>query len=493
MTSDRFGGTLQAAATFEQFVDLCVRADDEAYLLALTRLRDVVGTVSELAGVVQDLVSEGDEWWRKNQEDEDKLRSEIVQFRQSMTTEFPALQASAQVPKPTNVDVGQLIAYERSLAHFDALAGKQVVKSRSLMPEPFENQSVNAKLQNILVGVAGALAQATPEENPEAERVADLQRAIRDFGNRVEWLHRERINQLRSSAFMVWVEVDRRAGQVNPPPQPEQATWELNKLLEEALEGLYSVQFEKVLYGMRSQYSNVRPSADELKAFRAWRADLDYRLEILRADIVLRLRVRGAAETNLRRYAARCMWYRREELAGRLAALSRVSTRGLERVLAADAAAYLFDRGFNVVTELTLGVSRFDVFGFGKERPLLLEAKIYRRGNPKRVLLQGVRQLQDYASRLEAGMATSENWLILFRLGGRKLDPPGSVTIGQRTFRIVQVDLSTAAESGRRATGAIPIAADEIVSALSPAPKVTGARRKQRGVRRGTGRPRRKG
>jgi hypothetical protein len=158
----------------------------------------------------------------------------------------------------------------------------------------------------------------------------------------------------------------------------------------------------------------------------------------------------------------------------------------IEDFLVVDAASYLFDLGFNVITERQLGAGRLDIveetlgLGVGRDA-LLIEAKIYKSVQGARAALkQGLAQLYGYATTIESSFRATENFLLVYRLGGPKVVlPRDDVVIGDYTFRVVHVDLATAKESGSRSRPPAPIDVAEIISAV----KSGTARAGRRGAR----------
>lgn len=455
--------TTIAAESLRAFVRACDRARDEDYVLDLQRLRGLTGSLTELIRVTEEIAAEAEEWAVEHQESEDALRSEIVAFRKAIVVTFPQLKVSETVaPPPANqADVVAHLKYQNSLARFDSLSRARTVERMTLAPDRYENQSSTAILQHILLNV---LATLNVDGVPPNVSVADAQRTVRAFGARVEWHHRERIVKIRSSPAAVLRDIAGAVKQINPVPEPEPAHLDVNEVFKEVLQDWFAVPVPKILYGIGSQSAGDKATKEEIEHFHAWRLDMDYRLQRLMEELHFRLLTRQSVDSSLARYAARCMWYRREELLATIDARRRrrVTVRGIEQMLVADAAAYLFDMGFNVDTEVTRGVSRLDLLREDQERPLLVEGKMYASGPGRSQLIQGLRQLLDYAARLRTGAREPEACVLLFRLGGGRLEVPDRVTIGGRTLRIVIIDLASASESGSRAPAPLPLSLEDL-------------------------------
>jgi hypothetical protein len=99
-------------------------------------------------------------------------------------------------------------------------------------------------------------------------------------------------------------------------------------------------------------------------------SDLRIALHSVATDFQSRLGQQASTAWILERYARRCRRLRRSELTGMLAALRATDKR--ELALTRDAAVFLFDQGFEVLTEQPAGTHRYDIIG----EPLLVEAKI---------------------------------------------------------------------------------------------------------------------
>jgi len=475
-----------AAESFEALVQRCREASGETYLLELQRLTGLVDTNPILRGVTQDILREGKQWIDANNDDEAELRRALVTLRNDLATAFVQLAASAEIEPPAdgppNLDVS--LRYEQSLAYFDKLAGQHPPSRRSILGGRFENTSACKALHDILkIQLNGLDSRGVGEK----EKRRAFWRRLNDCGNLVDWLHRERMNFLRASAGWAWKLVLRVVEQVNPRPEPEPAEIDYAKVLNEAFEMLGQVPFEKILYGQGSRVSGEEPSAEELRHFEEWRTESLASLTLIHDEVQYRLRVRASVDWALSRYAARAMWYRGRHLRTLVASL-RGKKRSLERVLVEDAAAFLFDQGLLVLTEVSLGVSRLDILGISRGRPLLVEAKVYADASSARKAVKGgLAQLQDYASRLSAGWQPTENCLLVFRLGGPRVEIQGDLRFGTHEVRIELIDLTDAAAGGSRSKAPLVIRAQD---AMAPPPtagnrKRSGGRQRSRQVPRG--------
>ena len=141
-----------------------------------------------------------------------------------------------------------------------------------------------------------------------------------------------------------------------------------------------------------------------------------------------------------------------------------------EAYLVADAATYLFDQGFEVLTEVPIGVGRLDAVTVDTHEVLLLEAKIYGHGSTGRAAVKpGLAQLMDYARRSKESPGDIIPTLLVFRLSETPIEVPSVVKVGDYSFLIVHIDLASSAESGRRAPPANVLTAEQVTRLVTTA------------------------
>lgn len=185
---------------------------------------------------------------------------------------------------------------------------------------------------------------------------------------------------------------------------------------------------------------------DEPECRRAceWLSDLRTSLHAVASDFQARLGQRASTAWILGRYARRCRRLRRNELTDMLAALRASDKR--ELALTRDAAVFLFDQGFEVLTEQAMGTHRYDIIG----EPLLVEAKVYGNKRPGlAAIVDGLAQIHQYANTLADEGVQADPVLLIFRLGGPRATPVAEYKIGNLRVTIAHVDLGTSADSGR--------------------------------------------
>ena len=148
----------------------------------------------------------------------------------------------------------------------------------------------------------------------------------------------------------------------------------------------------------------------------------------------------------VRRYAARCETFDREQL---LAKVKRAKGR-VEDELTLDFARYLFDIGFNPIVSPEVASLRPDLLDVNLQTAVYVEAKQY--AKPERAkLAKSVAQVFDTWGRLANRYNVAEAFLLVFRIGGRPLQLPDSVPANGRKLNLQVVDLAPAAETGSRA------------------------------------------
>lgn len=203
---------------------------------------------------------------------------------------------------------------------------------------------------------------------------------------------------------------------------------------------------------------------------------LKTRLRAVVTDFHARLGHQATISSVLQRYARRCRWLRLREVRALLAQES--SQHKKERVLTQDAAVFMFDQGFEVLTEQPIGSHRYDI----KCDKILVEAKVYAAGRSAlAALVQGLNQLHQYANDRAHEEGRLDPVLLLFRLGGRSGTCVETYQHGNLRVTIAHVDLGLSTDSGSKASPPEPdIKADDITAALERKGKRPGGSPKRR-------------
>lgn len=84
----------------------------------------------------------------------------------------------------------------------------------------------------------------------------------------------------------------------------------------------------------------------------------------------------------------------------------------------------------------------------------------------RKVVYDGARQLHDYAARCRGRNLETDNFLLVFRLGGVRLELPRELAIGNTRLQFQLVDLAPAAESGSKNPTLVVVTAEEIETEL---------------------------
>jgi hypothetical protein len=206
-------------------------------------------------------------------------------------------------------------------------------------------------------------------------------------------------------------------------------------------------------------------------------AKLKTRLRAIVTDFHARLGRRATVGAVLERYARRCRSLRLREMRALLA--QKTSQRNQERVLTQDAALFMFDQGFEVMTEQSIGSHRYDLKG----DTILVEAKVYDARRPAlAAMVQGLNQLHQYANALSDEGSQLEPVLLLFRLGGPLGTRVEEYRHGNLRVAIAHVDLGESVDSGRKSPPPDPHITPEAISAelAREATRLAGKTKKRR-------------
>lgn len=426
-----------AIAALHRSVDRCRNAPDERFPLDLSRLVDVCRRNSCLAAAVQEIEAEAKRWREEHQAAVRQLVQGILEFRASLAKQFPGIQESAGRERPTTANSASMLPeYLASLAYFDKVVAE--------LGESGASGTARSKLLWILDMQLSGIVSSNPPESAEASAAKKL---VAEMQERSNWLERERMMWAASNPGACWLEINDVVSQINQEPSPSWRTLPAEERFKRALELLSEPPVTQLVFGANSDSGIPRAGAQDLEFFREWRSSIAARLERMADEIEYRVASGASRRWALRRYAARSMWFRRVELKEK----AEGDSRKAEQILTADAAAYLFDLGFNVVTELTLDTVRLDALAAMGSETLLIEAKVYKDSNRKAKVFDGLGQLLEYAGKLSTGLVTTTNFLLVFRIAGTRLDlPEGPFELNGRTVEIVHVDLAAAEDSGSR-------------------------------------------
>ena len=418
-----------------------------SYIHELERLCRLSRRDPFLSAALGDLVRETQQSFRELVEEDDALLREIKMLREELAREFPVLKATEHVANTAQT----FVAYRFSLANFDRLV--------------IEGRSVNHPLPEELIGILKMLVADLLRESPTDLTVVSASRKCDHLGERTQWVRDEGTRFEDSTPGYCWLQISELVDRINvrpAVPSIRPASWD--EAFRNVLRTWGEVSLKAILF-------SDRPPAEEIARLAGWKKEADSRLARLGDEVEYRLQTGRARQVVLRRYAARSMWYRRRELLRSIESEEKGAggIRQAERWLASDAAAYLFDQGFTVLTELRLDPIRLDILVPDSGETLLIEAKVFRSpAQGREATIDGLAQLLDYHAKLRAGIGETFDYLLIFRIGGDPLAlPEEPIEVHGRKMEIVFVDLAGAEVSGSSANAPKAITIPEIVEALS--------------------------
>lgn len=214
----------------------------------------------------------------------------------------------------------------------------------------------------------------------------------------------------------------------------------------------------------RFLYSAGGVKTEDLAWLEGFRLEVAAKVVAVRSELEARLGTRASAVWVLQRYARRCRWLRLDEL-GAPPSEAAEGFKRREVDFTRDAATYLFDQGFDVRIEESHGQHRYDML----TPSLLVEAKVYSaKRRPLDAVVDGLKQIHQYATALNNEGLTPEPILVLFRLDGPVADGLREYTIGNVRVSLQWIDLGPSGQSGSRASPPdITVTAAEIDRKLS--------------------------
>jgi hypothetical protein len=437
----------QAREAFTAGVDLCLSASDPLFLLRVRRLVEITQADPLLERCMREAIERADRGAAEFTRRDEALRADLRALRADLERDFPFL-ADAIGRKEGEE------AYEDSLAQFDDLDLER--RPRGTPMDPGEDGALTEALADVLVAVGHRVVAERGKDSEEAQ--AAKRRALR-------------LRRVRAALFediqdfgvgdpgAVWVLVNRTIEHFRRT-EIDIDGMEPNQLLRLMFhEAPVRETIRKVMYrsGSPPMFGDT-PTAEDRSRFKNIREVTSERLQLLKADVLWQLNTKVSREWVIRRYVERSVRLRAEELRQLIRRQKKP-----EETLVAEAAGYLFDQGLDVWTEVTIGAQRLDLVGKPGPGAFVVEAKIYR--NPskgKDAVRTGLNQLWSYATTLEPTLSTIEGFLLVYRLGGRKLVLPPWVVKNGRRFAIVHVELGKAKDTGHNAPPAMPVAPTDI-------------------------------
>jgi hypothetical protein len=171
-------------------------------------------------------------------------------------------------------------------------------------------------------------------------------------------------------------------------------------------------------------------------------------IERVQLDLQARLARGRSRRAIVRRYAARCETFDRLRLLQVIKATK--ASQKVEEALTLDFARYLFDMGFNPLVDPKIAGLRPDLLDPSQGTGFYVEAKQYTTASAS-AFSKYVSQVFDTWGRLRNTYDLPEAFLLVFRLGGRKVDLPEVVKSCGRSLNLHLVDLAPAAKTGSRA------------------------------------------
>lgn len=275
---------------------------------------------------------------------------------------------------------------------------------------------------------------ALPNELLNCNKVA------KDLALRVRYLERQYLALCESQAGPALHRIELLLDASNPvPPRHGEASSEEERS-DQLLESVgfeWSSEFSALVHGSESALRFVSKSElDEALV----RSEADVRL--VTHELQLRLLAGRSRLALVRRYAAQCEAFDASELR----ALATSDTENAERALTRDFAKYLFQQGMNPVTDPTIGGLRPDVVDAFQGNLLYVEAKQYN-GASRSKVAEAFRQVWGTWGRLENAYRVPEAFLLVFRVGGPRIDLPVRLRCCGRTLYPVVVDISEQAGS----------------------------------------------
>lgn len=224
---------------------------------------------------------------------------------------------------------------------------------------------------------------------------------------------------------------------LNPEPSPVRNNEEIARgAFQEVLSGKH--RFREAVYGKEKSDALAKPLA-KARLF----------VEQLREGLRLKIGSRRSIRGLLARYKARCQTHDRKRMQ-RLG----LNPKTTEPTLTAELALWLFDQGYNPLTEVPIAGIRPDILDASRDpsASLYVEAKQYQSGDAvARRVQHAMYQVYTSVARLRSDhIDVSEAFLVVFRRSGPAVRAPAEVRTEDLTVFIEVIDIAPEKETGSR-------------------------------------------
>lgn len=433
----------------ETIVQRCKDSPENRYLFDLGRLIEIIQTDALLAGCLFDIKRE---WQKEKELWNQKLRDigrQLGEIKQRFKELFPDLVSDSDVIAGKDKD------NTFSLSNFDKL-GQKIETTIFYPAYPLElpHKTMIAILQE-------KFEEAEKQSRPLLPALSALAKQKRLLEDAFECLANAGLVMSARSAGHAWEHIVLTMNRIDP-----QAA--------ESFEELFSIN--RILRNIRDEHlfrtHLGSPTPEDRAKLKSLKNETDWNVRILGEEISLKLRTRATAEWAIKKYVARTTIYRQREIIERINTYESICrkkriVRRTEGLLVDDAAAFLFEEGFPVLTERVLAKGqRLDISAGDHAYALLIEAKIYRSPSAAlNAISKGIIELHSYCSTIDSSFeCPTENFLFLFRLEGTRIAPPSeSFDYGNKRFTIVHIDLAKSEERSSKERTLRAISLDDIL------------------------------
>jgi hypothetical protein len=390
----------------------------------LRRCLKVLETEPRVAALLAELRDEARKLRKDRATQDQRDVARLVELKQELVKRAPELPDDSNVPLPSAQDVS--VGWWSTLPAFDAMAS-------GARRSPYAKDDRLAPVLHRILGEKLLTLQFPPTKEPTPPR-APLRGDLDDLGDRL--LHLSEDMEHADHAFQAeWHSSPGAAlllllallDDLNPAPQ--------HLVGKDALRAIVT-RFAKEFETGAGQFRNEvygKPSArlDDIAArYRPF-------VERLYQGLLLKVGSRRSAIALLRRFKSRCQIHDRARMQ-KLAADAEVN----ELVLTNGLALWLFDQGFNPITEVPIAGVRPDILDASRDpaSALYVEAKQYKDGDPiRRRIQRAMYQVYTSVGRLRGDyLDVTEAFLVVFRRSGALVHLPEEVPVeGYVVFPIV--------------------------------------------------------
>jgi hypothetical protein len=434
---NREKGSYDSVSELVETLDLQVNfyqaQPDDRLLIGLQQLLIFLERDSRQSTLLTELKSESDRAFSEFESQGKRLRLSLAGLWQEVK---PFLLVARAIPANSEGEPsGDFEGFERALGRDEEIDTRAYLYRDEPTGDTRLASDLLCKFREWISSAMRAHRKATaaaPEELSTFDgRLGQLKEEL-DFSWRRHWLDG------RALAGNAYQRLTYAARWTNPTPEPSEVSerWEHFGHIypkQELLEALYGL--------------STSPSHEAQRALAETAQQVRRDIALVHLQLRSRIVMTHSHLGLLKRFAARCEKFDADRLRQR----ALKNAKKAEDELRGELARFLFDHGFNPLLDAPLAGLRPDILDARLGRPVYVEAKWYVDKREREQFIKGFRQVLDTRGRLSNTFRNLEEvFLVVFRLGGKRVEFPEVVHVPGGVIYTVLADLDPRTAGSRQ-------------------------------------------